>query len=318
VKALITDYEFPNIDNEKRVFAEAGIELVVAQCKTPQQVIAAAQDAEALIVQWAPMTREVMAALPKCKIIVRYGIGMDNIDIKAATDHGIAACNVPDYASGEVADHALALALTLARQTAAIDRRLRDGTWKITPDLPMPSFRDMRFVTLGCGRIAREVLLRAKGFGFALAAYDPFISPEAMTEIGVSKIGLEEALATADILSLHLPLNAETRHLLNTKTLRAMKKTAIVINTARGGLIDTLALAAELTEGTILGAGIDVYETEPLPLDHPLRKAPRALLTSHIAWFSDASAPRLQRMVAEEAIRGLRGEPLRGQVNPRV
>ena len=220
-------------------------------------------------------------------------------------------------ATGEVADHAFALALTWARQIPLIDRRMREGIWKITPDFPMPSFRDMRFVTLGCGRIAGEVLKRAEALGFGLAAYDPFVSEETMRTRGIEKIGLDEAISSADILSLHLPLNDETRHLLNINTLRTMKRSAIVVNTARGGLIDTVALATALGEGVILGAGLDVYEIEPLAAEHPLLRAPRVLLTSHIAWYSEASAPRLQRMAAEEAVRALRGEPLRSQVNRR-
>jgi len=315
MKAVVTDYQFPSVDNERRVFAAAGVQMASAQCRTAPEVIAVARDAEALLVHWAPITQEVLQALPRCKIIVRYGIGLDNIDLAAAAARGIAVCNVPDYASGEVADHTLGLALALARQIPLIDARLRRGEWKITADHPLPSFRDMTFVTLGYGKIARETLHRARAFGFRLAAHDPFVDEATLRADGVSPVGREEAIATADILSLHLPLSAATRHLLNADSLRRMMRTAIVINSSRGGLIDTLALARALEAGEIFAAGLDVFEEEPLPPKHPIRRAPRTLLTSHLAWYSNASAPRLQQMAAEEIVRGLRGEPLRSRVN---
>lgn len=315
MKAVITDYEFPHIDNETKVFAEAGIPLEAHQCRTPNEVIANCAEAEALLVQWAPVNAEAIAGLKKCRVIVRYGIGTDNVDLRAAAAKGIAVCNVPDYATGEVADHAVSLALALGRQLPMVDARLRSGIWNIVPDDPMPSYRDMRFVTLGYGRIARGVLERAKPFGFELAAYDPYVPAEVLRGDGVEAISQEEAFATADILSLHLPLTEETRHIVNTDSLRKMRKNAIIVNTSRGPLIDTLALAEALKERVIFAAGLDVYEKEPLEKNHPILSAPRALLTSHMAWHSSSSVARLQKMVAEEAVRGLRGEALRSQVN---
>lgn len=162
LKTVITDHGFSSIETERRLLNEAGCELVVAQCKTPDDVITAASDADALLVQWAPITAEVLNALQRCKVLVRYGIGVDNVDLEAAKARGIAVCNVPDYCIDEVADHAVSLALSLARQLPQINRRVRGGTWKITPDQPMPAFRDMTFATAGFGRIAREVLARAR------------------------------------------------------------------------------------------------------------------------------------------------------------
>jgi len=315
MKAVITDHEFPHIDNETEVLREAGIEMEVHQCRTPGEVIAKCADAEALLVQWAPLNAEAIAGLKKCKVIVRYGIGTDNVDLKSAAEKGIAVCNVPDYATGEVADHAVSLALALGRQLPMVDARLRSGIWNIVPNDPMPSYRDMRFVTLGYGRIARGVLDRVRAFGFELAAYDPYVPAEVLLEAGVKPVTQDEAFATADILSLHLPLTEETRHVVNATSMRTMKKNAIIINTSRGPLIDTVALAEALTEKVVFAAGIDVYEKEPLEKDHPILNAPRALLTSHMAWHSSASVARLQKMVAEEAVRGLRGEALRSQVN---
>lgn len=315
MKVVITDSEFPQLEQEKAVFAQAGFELVIARCKTAADVIAIAADADGLLVHWAPITREVSAALRRCRVIVRYGIGVDNIDLAAAAEHGIAVCNVPDYATGEVADHTLALALALARQTGLIDQRLRSGLWKIVPDSAMPSFRDSRFTLLGFGKIAREVARRAQAFGFEVAAHDPFVSAPVLSAAGVTPLTLDAAIATADILSLHLPLNEKTRHLINATTLARMKRNAILVNTSRGALIDSAALATALAAGTIFAAGLDVHEQEPLPPAHPIFRAPRTLLTSHVAWFSDQSAPRLQRMAAEEVTRGVLGQPLRSQIN---
>ncbi len=315
MKVVITDHGFKSVDPVRAILAAAPAELVIAQCQTPEQVMAVAAEADALFVQWAPVNAAVISKLRHCKIIVRCGIGVDNVDLDAAKARDIPVCNVPDYCINEVADHTLALALALARQLPQIDRRLRGETWKIVPDHPMPAFREMVFATAGFGRIARMVLERARGFQFRLAAYDPFIPDEAFQKAGVQQLSLDELFQQSDVLSLHSPLTPQTKHLVSAARLAQMKPTAIVVNTARGGLIDTSALADALRAGRIAGAGIDVLETEPLPADHPLRKAPNTLLTSHVAWYSEASVPQLQRLAAEEVVRGLRDQPLRNQVN---
>ncbi len=314
-RVVITDHGFPNLRHEEDVLAAAGAELVVAQCKTADAVLEATRDADALLVQWAPVPAAVVAALTRCKIIVRYGIGYDNVDLAAAKARGIPVCNVPDYGVHEVAEHAVSLAIALARQLPQIDARLRAGTWKITPDRAMPSLREMTFATAGFGRIARSAHTMMRGFGGKRIAYDPFVPADLMATEGVEKVELDDLFTRADILSLHLPLTAETKHFVNAPRLTEMKHTAIVVNTARGPLIDTVALAAALTAGTVAGAGIDVFEQEPLPAEHPLRSAPGALLTSHVAWYSESSIPRLQRLAAEEVARALRGAPLKNQVN---
>ncbi len=313
--AVITDHGFPNLHHEESVFAAAGVELKVAQCKTPAEVMAATRDADALLVQWAPVNAEVIAALAHCRIIVRYGIGVDNVDLAAAKARGIPVCNVPDYGVHEVAEHAVALALALVRQLPWIDARLRSGTWKITPDRPMPSLRETTFATAGFGRIARTAHAMMRGFDGKRIAYDPFVPADVMAMEGVEKVELADLFIRADLLSLHLPLTAETKHFVNAARLAGMKQTAVIVNTARGPLIDTVALAEALQKGVVAGAGIDVFEQEPLPATHPLRTAPGTLLTSHVAWYSESSIPRLQRLAAEEAVRGLRGEALKNHVN---
>jgi D-3-phosphoglycerate dehydrogenase len=314
-RVVITDHGFPNLRHEETILGAAGAELVVAQCKTPEDVIAAAKDADALLVQWAPVNAAVIATLTRCKVIVRYGIGVDNVDLAAAKAKGIAVCNVPDYGVREVAEHAVSLALALTRQLPQIDHRLRGGTWKITPDRPMPALHASTFATAGFGRIARTAQEMMHGFGCVRIAYDPYVAADAMKAAGVEKVELDALFARADILSLHLPATAETKHFVNATRLTQMKKTAIVVNTARGPLVDTVALAAALKAGTIGGAGVDVYEKEPIEKDHPLFAAPNALLTSHVAWYSESSIPRLQQLAAEETVRGLKGEPLKNQVN---
>lgn len=303
---LITDFQFPDIETERRIIETAGGALAAFQCKTERDVIAAAGEADALLVQWAPITRAVIDHLTNCKVIVRYGIGLDNIDLDAARDRGVTVRNIPDYCIAEVADHTFSLALALARQLPQIDRRVREGNWSIVPPRPMPAFRESTFATIGYGRIARAVLDRARGFGFQLAACDPYLSRDFEFPPDVRRVDFEDALRLADILSLNVPLTGDTRHMIAPGTLAMMKPTSLLINTARGALIDTVALADALDRRVIAGAGLDVFEAEPLPSDHPLRNCRNALLTSHVSWYSQLSGPNLQRLAAEEAVRSLR------------
>ena len=315
-RVVYTDHGFPNVDTERSLIEDIGGTLEVVQARTPEDVAAASSSADALIVQWAPITAEVIDALDACSVIVRLGIGVDNVDLEAARAKGIPVCNVPDYCIDEVADHAVALALSLSRQIPQVDARVRSGTWKITPDAPMPALRASTFATVGFGRIAQAAHDRMRGFGCRLVAYDPFASSSAFEQAGVESVDLDTLFETADIISLHCPLTPETHHLVDADRLQTMKPTAILVNTARGGLIDTVALAEAMQRAEIGGAGIDVFEQEPMPDDHPLRASPNTLLTSHLSWFSDQSVPMLQRKAAEEVVRALRGEPLLHPVLP--
>ena len=310
---MITDYGFKNVVVETELITQAGYTLQTAQCKTAAEVLEYGRDAVALLVQWAPVTAEVIAALSQCRIIVRYGIGVDNIDLEAAKKKGIVVCNVPDYCIAEVADHTVALAFALARQLTQTHNRTASGEWKIIPPNPALPFYEMTFATIGFGRIAREVFKRVSPFGFKKMAYDPFVNAEQMQAHGVACAGFDELIQQADIISLHMPLTADTHHLINTAVLHKMKPGAILVNTSRGALIDTVALAQKLKEGN-LSAALDVYEKEPLPTDHPLMHCDNTILTSHTAWYSEKSVPTLQRMAAEELVRGL----TTGNVNNRV
>jgi len=314
MKVVVTDFTFTSLAEEQRICDKLGYQLVPLQCKTADDVIAHAADADALLVQYAPITESVLERLQQCKVIVRYGIGVDTIDLNAAEKHAVPICNVPDYGIEDVADHTAALVLTSARQIPFFDASIRQGHWPSTPRTPLLSFSDMCFAVIGAGRIGRSVLERMQAFGFQCVAYDPFVSAEELREVNVQKFTLDEVFTKADVISLHLPLNEETNHLVDRKRLQSMKKTAILVNTSRGGLIDTQALAHALNANEIAFAGLDVFKNEPLEEEHPLRNCKNAVLTPHIAYYSDASISRLQRFAAEEVERALSHEPLRCRV----
>lgn len=313
-KFVITDYGFPTITIEREIIETAGGQLATFQCKTEEEVIAATKEADAILVQWAPLTHAVLQQLPHCKVIVRYGIGIDNIDLDAARSRGIMVCNVPDYCIDEVADHTFALAMSMARQLPALDPLVRQGVWKIVPPRPMPASRQMIFVAIGYGRIARAVLDRARACKFHLATCDPYLPAGTKLPPDVQILDIDQALKTGDIVSLHLPLTEATRHLINGEGLSKMKPTSLLINTSRGGLVNTVELAAALSRDQIAGAALDVFEQEPLDAAHPLMKCTNALLTSHVSWYSELSQPQLQRMAADEAVRAIKDEAVRNRV----
>lgn len=311
---VVTDYGFPDLKQEKEMLGAIGYNIIAGQCKTEDEVLDLSRKAEALMVQWAPVTRKVIDGLENCRVIIRYGIGVDNVDLAAAKEKGIPVCNVPNYCIQEVADHTMALALALGRQLLITDKRVRNGIWKITPPNAMPAFRKMIFATVGYGRIAREVLKRAAAFGFQTSTHDPFLKEEDILKDNTRPVSLTQLFEQADILSLHSPLSENTHHLINKRSLEMMKQNAVIINTSRGGLIDADALAGAISKGKIAGAGLDVFEQEPLPAEHPLRKCENVILTSHTAWYSESSIPELQLKATEEVIRGLTGKPLTSRI----
>lgn len=314
LRVVVTDYCFASLENERAVIESAGAELVACQCKTEEEVIEAARSADALLVQWAPITASVIGNLSRCKVIVRYGIGVDNVDLEAASQRGIAICNVPDYCIDEVADHALALALSLIKRIVAADQSVRQGEWNSTASLAIAALGQMKFVTVGYGRTARAVLDRARGFKFRLAACDPYLSRDAEVAPDIELLPFDEAIQTADILSLHVPLSEETNHIIGQSALAKMKSTAFLINTSRGRLVDTAALVRAIEGGEIAGAGLDVFEEEPLRKDDSVLRCNNIIVTPHIAWCSQHSVSSLQRKAAEEAMRALDGERLRSRV----
>lgn len=301
-KIVITDWGFPSLDIEKGVFADKDVELKHYQCKTEDEVASIVSDADVVMVQWAPVKEKAINAMTRCKGIVRYGIGLDNIDLSFAKQKGIVVKNVPDYCLSEVADHTMALVLSLQRQVTQVDKLVRQGVWKITPPLALPPLRQSVLGLIGFGRIAQLVAKRAKAFDMKVFASDPFISQTVFDEAGVMRLDIDDVLRTSDIISLQCPLTDETKHVINYETLKVMKRHVLLVNTSRGGLIDTMALIRALKDSAIAGAALDVFEQEPLPVENELYNLPNVVITSHNAWYSSASVGELQRRAALAAV----------------
>ena len=315
--AVITDSNYLNNDPERSVLESAGFRVVLHNCKTAEELKEAGREADAVLVQFAQITEDVMKAWERCQIIVRYGIGYDNVDIRAAEKLGIQVCNVPDYCMDEVADHTCALILASLRKLLPFHESIRRGEWSVEGIArPMKSFANTTIGVVGFGRIGRNVCRRLAPFGFRIMVYDPYLKPGMESAFGAVRMeSLEDLLRESDVVSLHLPLMPETRHLIDEQALRLMKPHAVLVNTSRGGLVDTAALARAL-RGKALGfAALDVFEEEPLPPDHPLRSCDNVLFTPHAAFYSDESLLRLQRQAAEEIVRWFRGEPPASPVN---
>jgi D-3-phosphoglycerate dehydrogenase / 2-oxoglutarate reductase len=313
-QAIITDSGFPDNDPETKVLTTAGCSVKNIQCRDEKKLTALVATADVLLVQWAPITAEVIEVLDRCRVIVRYGIGVDNIDLTAAKKKGIPVCNVPDYCTEEVADHTIMLALASLRQAKETDQRIRNGNWNILLPRPVKAFSAMTFCLAGYGRIARQVAKQALGLGFTVKTYDPFLPAEEPGRSGVISCSLDEVFETADVLSLHLPLGSDTKHFLNEESLSKFKRCPLIVNTSRGGLIDSTALVQAIQSKIIWGAALDVFEEEPLPAAHPLLDVPEILLSSHVAWYSSNSIPVLQRKAAEEAARAITGEQLKNRI----
>jgi D-3-phosphoglycerate dehydrogenase len=314
----ITDYVFPALEPERAVLAPLGVDLRPQQCRTEAELIALAQDADAILNCYAKMTAQVIEKLKNCKIIARYGIGVDNVDLVAATRAGILVTNVPDYCVDEVSDHALALLLALARRIVAAAGAVRAGAWDIVPHSGILRLRGQTLGLVGFGKIAKALALKVQPLGMKVLAYDPYLDPVQIAQHGAQAAGWDRLLAEADAISIHVPLSPETRHLIGARELAAMKPTAFLISTSRGGIIDEQALAQALHTGQIGGAALDVLSVEPPPSDHPLQQAPNIILTPHLAFYSRESLIELQTKAADEVARALKGEPPRSPVNPEV
>ncbi|HTN70069.1 MAG TPA: C-terminal binding protein [Methylomirabilota bacterium] len=314
----ITDYVFPSLEPEQRVLAPLGVDLRPAQCKSEEEIIALTQDADAILNCYAKLTERVIEKLNRCKIIARYGIGVDNVDVAAATRAKILVTNVPDYCVDEVSDHALALLLALARRITAAGGAVKAGGWDIVPHAEIRRLRGQKLGLLGFGKIAKALASKVQPLGMKVLVYDPYIESALIVGYGAEAVSLERLLAEADAISIHVPLSPETRNLIGQRELACMKPTVFVINTSRGGIVDEQALAVALKEGRLGGAALDVLSIEPPPPDHPLRQAPNIILTPHLAFYSRESVIELQTKAAEEVARTLRGEPPRSPVNREV
>lgn len=316
MKVLLTDFTWEAPVVEQAVYAAAGHELIVATDKDEASLCRAAPGCAAIATCYARVTAAVMdAAGPTLRHVARYGVGVDNIDIAAATARGILVTNVPDYCVDEVSDQALAMALDLARRTTGLDRAMRAGKWAPQAAGPIYRLRGRTFGILGLGRIGTASATKAAAFGFRVIATDPHLTPAQATQRGAQLVDLPTLLAESDIISLHAPLTPVTHHIINATTLGQMKPSAYLVNTARGPLVDNDDLVAALRAGRIAGAGLDVQEGEPLPTSHPLFSLDNVLLAPHVAFYAEESLVDLQRRCAEEVVRVLAGEPPRNPVN---
>ncbi len=307
------------IDDE--IIRQAGGTLRCVKASDEAERLRMAQPAEVLVVSFACLNREVLAALPRLKGLVVAAIGVDMVDLRAATELGIPVANVPDWCQEEVAEHTLALVFAVVRKIALADRTVRSGGWQqgvARRMLPLRRLSGRTMGLVGLGRIGQTVAHKAQGVGLEVIAFDPYLPPEIAREVGIRLVSLEELLRQADIVSVHVPLTPETRHLINAQTLELMKPGTILINTGRGGVVDEAALEAALASGKLAGAGLDVLEQEPPSWPHPFLKFENVVFTCHYGSCSEEAYADLRRKMAEQIAQILRGELPRNLVNPRV
>lgn len=317
-KIVIVDLDFEDCEFERKMIETAGIELAVFEDRSAEGVIRNAHDADGIITSYADFPRKVFEQLPNLKVVSRTGIGFDTIDVEAATEHGTAVCVVPGYGTEVVSDHAITLALSCLRRINETDADMRNGVWDYARHRPLGQVRGRTFGIIGMGEIGRAVARKANGLGFNVVCYSRSLKPGRRTPEGYDILSLEDLLKTADIVSLNCALTPDTHHLLNADTLRLMKPTAVVVNTARGPVIDTVALAEALCEGRLWGAGLDVYEGEPLDFSHPIMSAPHTVLTSHSAYWSEESGEELRTRTTQSCIDVVLGRKPADCLNPQV
>jgi D-3-phosphoglycerate dehydrogenase len=314
----ITDSPFKNGDKERVILRRIGARVQQFRCSSESEVIDAARNAHVVMCDASPVTRNVIQNLSELVGVVEYGIGYDNIDVNAATENGVLVCNIPDFMTSEVADHAVALILALTRKLDRISRSTRSGKWNWREFRPISSLDGKTVGVIGFGNIGRQVAERMRSFGTQVIAYDPYVSREAMEKLGARPSNLDELLEASDIISIHVPLSKETRQLIGRKELAKLKDSVILINTSRGSVIDQEALIESLREGRIGAAGLDVLAKEPPSVADPILGFENVIVTPHIGWYSEQSSARLQENAALEAERILTGNPPKHPVNPEV
>lgn len=313
---VVTDHNFASLEGERSVAAALNAHFRVFQATTEEAAMDAVQGADVVLVNFAPMTAKVLDTMPKGSVVIRYGIGYDNVDLEAANRRGISVCNIPDYGADTVADHTLSLILALVRKIVQFNTALGSGKWASPPSLaPIRASTDTTIGLIGLGRIGHGVIARLIPFGFPVLAFDPFIDSSVAASKSVELVDLDTLFRRAHLISLHAPATPDTYKVVNTDNLKKMQQGSFVVNTARGALVDQDAVLAALESGQLAGAALDVFDPEPLPVDHGLRRHPNAILTPHAAFYSEASLAALQRLAAEEVYRAGRGEPLRCRVN---
>lgn len=316
-KIIICDCDHKDVDTEKAVFDAAGMDFRWLHCVSQDEVIEQCQGAVCFLNQYVRMDEKIFKAIPSLRMVVRYGVGVDNVNLADATRYGVQICNVPDYGTNEVADQALALMLSLTRKIYMIGNMTRAGVWNYIESVPVHRLSTRTVGILGVGRIGAAFARRVHTLGCRVVAYDVRYgeSGRVFPDFIEFRPTMDEVLAQADILSLHCALTEESRGMMNAAAFSKMKEGAYFINVARGGLVDEDALEGALSSGRLAGAGIDVVNAEPLSGESPLFRHENVVVTPHMGWYSEESAEELNRKCAEEVVRFLRGEAVRCPVN---
>lgn len=298
-----------SLEVETEELGDLDVQLVQNMGTSPEEIIATAKDAVAILAGSPPrFTREVLTQLPSLKIIARYGVGVDKIDVPAAVDLGIMVTNLPDVFAEEVATHTMALILGGMRRLVESHRLVMAGRWEVAPLKPMFSTEDQVLGIVGLGNIGQAVARKAQPFGFEILVHDPYLSPEALERFDAESVDLDTLFSRSDVVALTAPHTEETHLMINERTLKMMKPSAIVVNTSRGGLIDEAALQVGLEQGWIAGAGLDVMENEPVEVSRPLLQLDNLIVTPHTAWYTEQAMVRMRRLACQEVARVLNGE----------
>ena len=315
MKVVLTDQVFPTIDTERKILGEIGAELVVLDDPSPESIRTNARDADALLNTYSPIDRETIEQFEKVKIIARYGIGVDNVDLEAARERGVVVTNVPDYCVDEVADHTLTLLLAVARKVVIGNAHVMGGGWGIDPVRPIHRLRGQTLGLVGFGNIARAVASRARALGLEVLTFDPYVKDDVLEAQGAVRAGsMDEVLSAADIVSVHVPLLPETSGLIGAEAIKKMRPGAIMLNTSRGPIVDVDAVVAALREGRLGGVGLDVFPSEP-PDAATFRGIGNLVVTPHSAFYSDEAITESQTKAANNIVAVLRGEQPKYRVN---
>jgi D-3-phosphoglycerate dehydrogenase len=316
IKVAVTDYSFDTLDVETDILRPLGCEVVARRKASGFELNELVGDADHIITQFAPLRADVVAAMRKARVIVRYGVGVDNVDLEAARSHGIPVCNVPDYCIDEVADHALALILATTRHVVPNCLAVRSGQWKLAvPLAAMLPLSEMTVGIVGFGRLGRAVARRLLGFRCRVLVHDPIVPAAAVKDAGCVPADFASLLAESDLVTLHCPSTAQTQRLMNRQTLGQVKRGAILINVSRGDVVESAALIEALQSGHLAAAALDVFDPEPIPADNPLLHMDNVVLSAHVASCSAKAARKLRETVAGTVVKAIRGEPLPNIVN---
>lgn len=313
LKVVITDYDYGDVDIERSILEPIGAEVVALQARSEDDLVGPAADCDAIMNQYARVGARTIAAMTRCRVVARYGVGVDIVDVVAATERGILVTNVRDYCTEEVADHAMALWLTLARRIADYDRATHAGVWRWQSGQPIHRLRGRTVGIVSFGRIGQAIADRAKPFGVEIVVFDPYVDDGVVAASGARRVDKAELLAVSDVLMMQVPMTAETRHFLGPAEFAAVKPGVIVINTGRGPTIDNQALHAALLSGRVAAAGLDDPEEEPAkrahwsPADNPLFALPNVIVTPHAAYYSEESIRAARTIAASEVARVLQG-----------